>query len=189
MTAGQVMAGGAHWCEEHGRNECTRTSKRSQSRCHDIAVLGTDACRTHAGVSLEAQRTKGEANLLVAAAGMRRPEERVHPAVVLLDACQLAYELMQQASEGQAAGMDRDAAAALWERLEGSVDRAARIAKAALDADAQDRHVRALERRAGDQAEGVESLLRSFVEGLGLSWDAPVVQGALVAALEAGPGR
>lgn len=159
----------------------TKCSKRRTDGepCGQWAIPGTEACKHHAGVALEVHRAKGEANLLMQQAA-REGQPRTHPAVVLLDACQLAYDLMQHASQEPVEAMGPEQ----WDRVTKSLDQAARIAKAALDADAQDRHVRALERRAGDQADGVEDLLRGVLHRLGLSWDSEQVQAALVAELE-----
>ncbi|NUW45574.1 hypothetical protein [Nonomuraea rhodomycinica] len=62
MTSDDLMrAAGAAWCDQHGKWECSKQSKRSQSRCHGLAIRGTAACRTHAGVSTAVAKAKGEA--------------------------------------------------------------------------------------------------------------------------------
>jgi len=53
--------GGAVWCEEHGRWECTKNSKRSQARCHDFAIRGTAACRSHSGKRTAVAKAQGAA--------------------------------------------------------------------------------------------------------------------------------
>jgi len=53
--------GGAVWCEQHGRLECTKTSKRTQVRCHARAIRGTATCFSHAGKRLEVAKAQGEA--------------------------------------------------------------------------------------------------------------------------------
>lgn len=171
---------------DHSPMKCQRRRTDGEP-CGQWAIPGTEACKHHAGVALEVHRAKGEANLLMQQAA-REGQPRTHPAVVLLDACELAYTLMQHSADLPVESMGPEQ----WDRVTKSLDQAARIAKAALDADAQDRHVRALERRAGDQADGVEALLRAFVTALGqvwdgLTWDTPVVQSALVTALEEAP--
>jgi hypothetical protein len=76
---------------------------------------------------------------------------------------------------------------AVWVELYGEwTDRLARVAKAALDAGVAERLVRNAERLAFAQAQGVELFVQGVLGRLGLSWDSPEVQGAVVAELEAG---
>jgi hypothetical protein len=60
---GEVGPHGAIWCGEHNRWECSKNSKRSKSRCHDLSLRGRDACKTHVGESTELAKAKGEANI------------------------------------------------------------------------------------------------------------------------------
>lgn len=53
--------GGARWCDDHRRWECTRQRNRGRGTCHQQAVLGLPACRMHAGTSASVARAKGEA--------------------------------------------------------------------------------------------------------------------------------
>lgn len=55
--------GGAVWCEDHQRWECTRHRKmaRGGGRCHANAVTGLDRCLGHAGVSPDLARAQGAA--------------------------------------------------------------------------------------------------------------------------------
>jgi hypothetical protein len=57
--------GGARWCEDHSRLECTkhRSQRQGGGTCHGAAIRGTDACKTHGGVSKEVARIKGEARI------------------------------------------------------------------------------------------------------------------------------
>ncbi|MET8334399.1 hypothetical protein [Streptosporangium canum] len=57
----RMRRAGATWCDTHRRWECSKQSKRSQSRCHGIAIVGIDACRSHGGQSTEVLKAKGEA--------------------------------------------------------------------------------------------------------------------------------
>ncbi|MFI7468188.1 hypothetical protein [Nonomuraea sp. NPDC049646] len=52
---------GAVRCEGHGRWECSKQSKRTQSRCHALAIRGTNACKTHGGQRREVLKAKGAA--------------------------------------------------------------------------------------------------------------------------------
>ncbi|MET8866500.1 hypothetical protein ABZW11_26480 [Nonomuraea sp. NPDC004580] len=53
---------GAVRCEQHGgRWECSKKSKRSASRCHALAIRGTNACKTHGGQKREVLKAKGAA--------------------------------------------------------------------------------------------------------------------------------
>lgn len=61
--AGDPARGGAVWCDEHTRWECTRDRKqvRGGGRCHGQAVTGIDACRMHGGQAGTVLKAKGEA--------------------------------------------------------------------------------------------------------------------------------
>jgi hypothetical protein len=58
-----IVAGGARWCEQHGRGECVRNRSRGRGICHGTAIRGTDACKQHSGVSTSVAKFRGEANL------------------------------------------------------------------------------------------------------------------------------
>jgi hypothetical protein len=52
--------GQARWCEQHERLECTKSRRNIPGPCHQIAIKGTNACRTHVGYSLDVATAKGE---------------------------------------------------------------------------------------------------------------------------------
>lgn len=54
---------GAVWCEDHDRWECSRVSRRSQTRCHGNAIRGRSSCRMHAGRPAAVEKALGEAAL------------------------------------------------------------------------------------------------------------------------------
>jgi hypothetical protein len=56
-----MRTAGAAWCDTHGKWECTKKSKRSQQRCHGLAVRGTPACRIHGGQATDVLKAKGAA--------------------------------------------------------------------------------------------------------------------------------
>jgi hypothetical protein len=55
--------GGARWCEDHGRMECTKNRKAQRGPCHAPAVRGTDACKLHGGHTVAVLKAKGEARI------------------------------------------------------------------------------------------------------------------------------
>lgn len=61
--APHIKAGGARWCEEHGRGECVRNRSRGRGVCHGTAIKGTNACKQHSGVSTSVAKFRGQANL------------------------------------------------------------------------------------------------------------------------------
>lgn len=63
MSAADLMrTSGAVRCEQHGRWECSKKSKRRPGeRCHALAIKGTNACKTHGGQRREVLKAKGEA--------------------------------------------------------------------------------------------------------------------------------
>ena len=55
--------GGARWCEQHERMECTKQRHKNRGVCHGGAVRGLDACRLHGGHKLEVLQAKGQARI------------------------------------------------------------------------------------------------------------------------------
>lgn len=54
--------GGARWCDEHDRWECSKNRNRGRGECHQAAILGLPACRMHVGEPLGVAKAKGEAH-------------------------------------------------------------------------------------------------------------------------------
>lgn len=54
------MRGGAIWCEQHTRWECSKRTK-TDPICHGIAIAGLNRCRMHAGEKLDVAKARGEA--------------------------------------------------------------------------------------------------------------------------------
>lgn len=81
---------GATWCADHDRWECARDSKRSQARCHGVAVRGLDRCRMHLGQSRDLARTQGEANLLAWSAEAAADAAPLNPGRVVMDQLRVA---------------------------------------------------------------------------------------------------
>jgi hypothetical protein len=52
--------GGARWCPEHGRFECTKNRKHGAGPCHAAAVSGTDVCCIHSGKRKEVLKVQGQ---------------------------------------------------------------------------------------------------------------------------------
>jgi hypothetical protein len=84
----RVSPGGARWCEEHGRFECTKQRTKGRGDCHQPAVRGTASCRNHAGTTLAVARAKGEA---VTAWSALAGEPTVDPAAAVLGMLQVAW--------------------------------------------------------------------------------------------------
>lgn len=57
--------GHARWCPDHGRLECTknRGPKRGGGHCHQPAIRGLNACRTHCGHRGTVAKAKGAARI------------------------------------------------------------------------------------------------------------------------------
>lgn len=55
--------GGARWCDEHRRLECTKKRSKGRGTCHQAAIRGTDGCRTHIGYSGAVAKAQGEARI------------------------------------------------------------------------------------------------------------------------------
>lgn len=172
---------GAVWCEEHQRAECAKLSKRSQERCHDIAIDGTGACRHHVGKSTEQARAEVEARRTLLAAMADAP--RLHPGEVLLRAVHAANVLLERLL---ADIPSEDVTSEQLDLVHRAIDRAGRWAEASVRADAADRWVRAQESVASRDADRVQGLFASALSKLDppRSWDEPEVRAAFVAALD-----
>lgn len=66
--------GGARWCDNHTRLECTANKSRDRGICHGPAVRGTDKCTTHSGVTRQVAMVKGEARINAWSAIGRAPD-------------------------------------------------------------------------------------------------------------------
>lgn len=55
--------GGARWCDEHGRLECTKNRTKGRGHCHQAAVRGTGACYVHCGFKREVIKAQGKARI------------------------------------------------------------------------------------------------------------------------------
>lgn len=105
--------GGATWCDEHNRWECTKRVKASRGggRCHGPAIIGLDACRMHVGKRADLARAQGEA---ISAWSAVAAVATIVPAEAVLGMLQMAWLrvhvyaglLEQQVSEAQADGPD-----------------------------------------------------------------------------------
>ncbi|MGH3376011.1 MAG: hypothetical protein ACRDP6_14830 [Actinoallomurus sp.] len=82
--------GGATWCEEHNRWECTRHVKatRGGGRCHGPAIIGVDRCRMHGGKRADQLKAEGEA---VTAWSARGGEVSIVPAEAVLGMLQMSW--------------------------------------------------------------------------------------------------
>jgi hypothetical protein len=55
--------GGARWCADHGRLECTKNRRRERGECHGPAIRGTDSCKIHGGYTRPVLLARGEARI------------------------------------------------------------------------------------------------------------------------------
>lgn len=55
--------GGARWCEEHGRFECTKQRTKQRGDCHQAAVAGTAVCVNHGGQPTDLLKAQGQARI------------------------------------------------------------------------------------------------------------------------------
>ncbi len=163
---------GAVFCDDHERWECSKTSRRSQSRCHGNAIRGMASCRMHAGRSSAIEKAIGEANLAAWTTAPAGTElVALDPGTVVLEQMRravmradlygemLRWELEVEAEAGlvgatYAAGRDgqrvetgeRARGMAVLEAAER--DRVVRFAKTAHDMGIAERHVELEQERA-----------------------------------------
>lgn len=176
-----VAPGGAVWCDQHGWYECTKTSKRSQARCHERAIKGLDRCRHHAGEKTSTAKARGAANLMRAAFAEIPASEYVDPGDVLLwsvTVCARQVEWLRGLIADRLTGTDRPAVdseqlTALIKLEQEERTALTRAAKMALDAGIAERQVRLAERT----AQQLVAVLRGVVEELGHDANDPAVAG------------
>lgn len=83
--------GGAKWCEQHERFECTRQRTKKRGDCHNIAVSGTDVCLNHGGQSLDVLKAKGAANKAMTAFSALAGVPTVEPGRAVLAMLQMSW--------------------------------------------------------------------------------------------------
>lgn len=66
--------GGARWCEDHHRLECSKKRSKTPGPCHAPAVRGLNACRRHCGHRGPVAVAKGQA-VITAWTAIGRPAE------------------------------------------------------------------------------------------------------------------
>lgn len=81
--------GGARWCEEHERYECTKNRTKREGRCHQAAVAGTSACPHHGGQSLEVLKAQGQARITAFSALGGVPS--IHPGEAVLASLHMSW--------------------------------------------------------------------------------------------------
>lgn len=158
---------GAEWCDLHKRWECTKKSKRSDSRCHAFAVRGTPVCYTHAGKKTELVKAQGSAMEEALSAWVAEPGRTVvTPAEAVMAMLQMSWArvhvyagLLRDQVES-AGGGPQDSRAGLvavaptGETIRGLAlleaaerDRCVKYAKAAHDMGIADREIRLAEQQ------------------------------------------
>lgn len=81
--------GKARWCEAHNRLECTK-NKHGHVPCHGIAMRGVNACKRHAGMSIELAKVQGEA-IITAWSAIGRAQQEISPSMAVLGMLQLSW--------------------------------------------------------------------------------------------------
>jgi hypothetical protein len=164
---------GAIWCEHISvngvssqRRECAKTGKQNGTRCHQQAIAGIDACRTHCGQKRDDAKAKGQANIVRARFRDVDASEYVDPGDVLAWAVTVAFlDIADYRREIASRAAEKDAKISAEEldrlmRMEADI---ARISKMALDAGVNERQIRMAER----VAEQLVTVLRGVVQELG----------------------
>lgn len=89
--APKSVPGGARWCEQHRRNECTKQRVKGRGECHNIAVSGTAVCLNHGGQSLDVLRARGEANKAITAFSALGGVPNIEPGYAVLASLHLSW--------------------------------------------------------------------------------------------------
>lgn len=115
--------GGARWCVEHNRFECTASKKGGRGDCHSIAIDGTSKCRMHAGVSLEVAKAQGQARITAFSALGGAPG--VEPGRAVLASLHMAWLRVHLYARLLEEQIDNDASGGHWAHPENLTDGAA----------------------------------------------------------------
>lgn len=83
--------GGARWCDEHGRFECTKQRSRQRGDCHQAAVSGTAVCANHGGKSLNVLKAEGAANKAMTAFSALAGAVTLEPGRAVLAMLQMSW--------------------------------------------------------------------------------------------------
>jgi hypothetical protein len=166
------LDGGARWCEQHQRHECTRQRHHGRGDCHGSAVRGLDACRLHSGLTGVQARARGDVNLTLAALMSAAP--RRHPAEILLDALHAADQLMLIALSVNPTDIDE-----LQHTVE-AIERAQLYATRVLGVDALDRLMRMREAQWLMRGDLVAGVIKRVCDRLEIDWRTPAI-GAVIA--------
>lgn len=104
--------GGARWCEQHQRLECTKNRSHQRGQCHQAARRGTDACRLHSGKRAAQHVVEGEARIRITAFNPHGEDVTIDASTAVMTVLQMSYlrlgmysEMLRQqiAAEGQVA--------------------------------------------------------------------------------------
>lgn len=135
------------------RNQCTAIARRTGERCGMPAIKGAKVCRVHGGMAPQVRRKAAER--LALSEAIERADRR--PAwEVLADAMHTCDVLAQRARAAAVAG--RESPETVLALLD-ATERAARLAKVALDAGVDERRTRISERMAGTFINMFEAVL------------------------------
>jgi hypothetical protein len=105
--------GGARWCEEHQRLECTKNRSHQRGQCHQAARRGTDACRLHSGKRAAQHVVEGEARIRITAFNPHGEDVTIDASTAVMTVLQMSYlrlgmysEMLRQqiAAEGAQSG-------------------------------------------------------------------------------------
>lgn len=87
--------GNARWCTDclpDGRMECAKSRRRNRGACHAPAIRGTDACRTHGGVTMSVAQVKGEARITAwSALGVEKGAKTINSGMAVLGMLQMSW--------------------------------------------------------------------------------------------------
>lgn len=105
-SRGPTRFDGARWCEEHGQRECAKPRSKGRGTCHGKAIVGTDTCRMHAGVSSEMAKAQGQARITAFSALGGTPS--MDPGLAVLASLHMSWlrvhlyaSLLEQQVEGE----------------------------------------------------------------------------------------
>lgn len=84
--------GGARWCEDHGRLECTSKKKLERGQCHAPAIRGVDKCKIHVGRRTAVAQATGQAKITAwSALGEPADGKNIEPGMAVLGMLHMSW--------------------------------------------------------------------------------------------------
>lgn len=93
------------WCDQHGRYECTKNSKRG-GPCHQVRLPGLNACKNHSGRAYQVSKEIGQAQITAWSTGGQPDINYTEVVLSVLQMTYLRLEVLSRMLREQAIELD-----------------------------------------------------------------------------------